>query len=94
MNNQLLCNVYYQNGFKDGQASPIHYATGVMGSIQTMTHSLEALQGEIECAETPKTNSIIIYKFIPDTWEISKFVCAYDWDNDKNKYIKREELKN
>lgn len=92
MNDQTF--LYYQNGFKDGQAAPIYFATGLMGFIQTMTHDLEALQGEIECAASPKTNSILIYKFLPDTWEAPKFICAYDWNVEKKRYIKREYLKN
>lgn len=92
MNDQTF--LYYQNGFRDGQAAPIYFATGLMGFIQTMTHSLEALQGEIEGAESPITNSILVYEFTPDTWKTPKFVSAYDWDVEKNKYIKRNYLKN
>lgn len=92
MNDQAF--LYYLNGFKDGQAAPIYFATGLMGFVQTMTHDLEALQGEIEGAASQITNSILIYKFIPNTWEAPKFECAYDWDVEEKKYIKRNYLKN
>ena len=93
MNDWTLSEVCYKNGFCDGRMSPIYVAIGPLEVIKTMSHDLEALQGEIETSGL--NGSIIdIYEYLPDTWEKPTLISQYNWSLDKHQYIKRENLKN
>ena len=93
MNDWTLSEVCYKNGFHDGIMSPIYVAIGPLEVIKTISHDLEALQGEIETSGL--NGSIIdIYEYLPDTWEKPTLISQYDWSLDKHQYIKRENLKN
>ena len=93
MDEQILSEVCYQNGFKDGIISPIYVAIGPLEVIKTMSHDLETLQREIEASGL--NGSIIdIYEYLPDTWDAPILISQYDWSLEEHRYIKRETLKN
>ena len=93
MDEWILSEVCYKNGFHDGIMSPIYIAIGPLGVIKTMSHDLGALQGEIE-ASALNGSIIDIYEYLPDTWEKPTLICQYDWSLEEHRYIKRETLKN
>lgn len=93
MDEWMLSEIYYENGFKDGIISPIYIAIGPLGEIKTLSHDLYTLQKEIEMSEL--NGSIIdIYEYYPDTWDKPFTVCQYDWSLSEHKYLRRESLKN
>ncbi len=93
VNKKVLSEVYYKNGFFDGAMAPMYIAIGPLEVIKTMSHDLEALQGEIETSSL--NGSIIdIYEYLPNTWEKPTLISQYDWSLEEHRYIKRKNLKN
>lgn len=93
MDKWFLSEICYKNGFHDGIMSPIYVAIGPLEVIKTMSHDLEALQGEIKASDL--NGSIIdIYEYLPDTWNEPTLISQYDWSLKEHRYIKRENLKN
>lgn len=93
MSDSILSEVYYENGFSDGACAPMYVAIGPLNLIKTMSHDFEALCNEIE--QSTLNGSIIdVYEFIPNTWNKSTFMRAYDWSMEERRYIERLPLKN
>lgn len=93
MTEGIVEEVYYMNGFSDGTCAPIYVAIGPLNSIKTMSHDFETLCNEIE--QSALNGSIIdVYEFIPNTWNKSTFMRAYDWSMKEHRYIEHLPLKN
>lgn len=89
MDEYTLSEVCYMNGFANGQNAPIYYATGSMELVRTMSHNLEAVEGEIETLSNSIGWLLTIYEATPNTWDEPRLVSEFEWNDIEHKYVKR-----